>query len=393
MSTPFFSIVLPTKDREFLLEALIESILDQDFKSFELIIADNSDTQKIQNLLTKFNDSRIKNIRTGGLNMADNWDQSIALASGEYMLLFSDKVLLKKGALCSLSNFIDKKKVDCVTWNIDIFCDEEKTFYQKFYTPFIPKISSHNLLRNIFLSDYQAFDIAPFHCNSCISVNLLNQIRSQYGRVSYQLNPDYTLAYQVLLKIDNIYRMNDSLVILRQKDLETGYGNGFSFVKKTEAADNFMKNNEDWVKRTGERIEIPVHGNKFIIDIMLKDLYEILKIHDVNPENYATLDERLISYYCRTLDEIYWRIKMGVNMNDEYACWKQSLLNEKQSIQKKVNEYLISLRFQIIKIYLTNFIKSLPGISNLIFAIRNYIKLRKGIKFQSLEELLEENRV
>ena len=84
---------------------------------------------------------------------------------------------------------------------------------------------------------------------------------------------------------------------------------------------------------------------------------------------------------------------MGVNMNDEYACWKESLLNEKQSIQKKVNEYLISLRFQIIKIYLTNFIKSLPGISNVILAIRNYIKLRKGIKFQCLEELLEKIRV
>lgn len=393
MPTCFFSIVLPTKDRVLLLEPLIKSILDQDFKDFELIISDNSDTEETQDLLTRFQDKRINNTRTGGLKMADNWDQSIKLASGKYMLLFSDKMLIKKGALKYLHNYLENNPAECVTWDLDISCDKEKVFFKSSQLDHKSKINSKELIKKIILSDYHSYDVAPFHCNSCISVKLLNKIRSQSGRISHQLNPDYTFSYQVVLNVQEIHRLEKSLVILRQQDLETGYGNGFSQIKKTEAGDDFMKNNEDWVKRTGERIEIPVHGNKFIIDMMLKDLYEILKIFDVNPETYATLDERVISYYCRTLDEIYWRIKMGVNMNDEYACWKESLLNEKQPTQKKVNEYLISLRFQIIKIYLTNFIKSLPGISNVILAIRNYIKLRKGIKFQCLEELLEKIRV
>ena len=393
MSTPFFSIVLPTKDREFLLKPLIESILAQDFKNFELIIADNSETESAQDLILQFQDIRLKNIRTGGLNMADNWDQSIKLASGKYMLLFSDKMLLKRGALNFLYSFLNKNDIDCVTWSLDILSDKEKRYFHNPQPNKISKISSKELMKNILLSDHLGFEMAPFHCNSCISVKLLNKIRSEFGRVSFQLNPDYTLAYQVLLKIDSIYRIDHSLVMLRQKDLATGYGNGFSFFNKTQTANKFMQDNKDWVLRTGERNEIPIHGNKFLIDIMLKDLYEILKMHDVDPQIYATLDERLISYYCRTLDEIYWRVKMGVNMNDEQACWRDGLFKEKQTIQKKVNEYLISIRLQIIKIYLINFVKSLPGISWVLLAIRNYIKLQKGTKFLSLKDLLEDNRV
>ena len=40
---PFFSIVLPTKDRSFLVKDLVNSVINQDFKDFELIVSDNSE--------------------------------------------------------------------------------------------------------------------------------------------------------------------------------------------------------------------------------------------------------------------------------------------------------------------------------------------------------------
>ena len=54
-----------------------------------------------------------------------------------------------------------------------------------------------------------------------------------------------------------------------------------------------MKDNNDWIIRTGEIQEIPIHGNHFIIDIMLKDLYEILKIFKINPDKYLNLQDRI----------------------------------------------------------------------------------------------------
>ena len=168
-----------------------------------------------------------------------------------------------------------------------------------------------------------------------VTLKLINHIRSKHGRISYQLNPDYTLSYQITLSLKNIYRLNKSLTILRQKNLEIGYGNGFSFVRKTETARQFMKDNNDWILRTGEIQEIPIHGNHFIIDIMLKDLYEILKIFKINPNKYLKLQDRILFYYLRTLDEIYWRKSMGVDMSNEILLWNNSLKTQTNEIQQK----------------------------------------------------------
>jgi glycosyltransferase involved in cell wall biosynthesis len=393
MPQPFFSIVLPTKDRVFLLPQLINSVLEQEFDNYELIIVDNSDSDYIQELLNDYDDLRIRNIRTGGLNMADNWDKAISLCLGKYMILFSDKILLKKGALIFLYQSLKNTNIDCLTWGIDIFCDKENIFFSNKNTKKIKKIPSNELMSNILLSDYNSYDRAPFHCNSCVSVSLLNKIRFNFGRVSHQLNPDYTFSFQITLLLKTISFVDVSLVILRQKDFETGYGNGFSFVKKTETAAKFMFENEDWVQNVGEIREVPIVGNNFIIDIMLKDLYQILKIHNIDASDYESLNERIAHYYCRTLDEIFWRISMGVNMSEEMLMWKKTLSKEPLVIHNFVKKYSRALFFKKNKIYFLIFLKSIPLVSTALIFIRNKLKESRGTKYKNVEELLLHEKI
>ena len=100
VTKPFFSIVIPTKNRATLLKDLIDSIIFQDFDDYELIVADNSDNLLVQDLLDEHkNEVRLINVKTGELNMADNWEKAINSASGQFLLVFSDKVILKQGSL------------------------------------------------------------------------------------------------------------------------------------------------------------------------------------------------------------------------------------------------------------------------------------------------------
>lgn len=55
-----FSIILPVFNREHLVERAINSILDQDYKSFELIIVDDCSTDNTVSIISKFSDKRIK---------------------------------------------------------------------------------------------------------------------------------------------------------------------------------------------------------------------------------------------------------------------------------------------------------------------------------------------
>jgi glycosyltransferase involved in cell wall biosynthesis len=94
---PFFSIVLPTKNRSFLVGYAIESILMQSFKNFEVIIVDNDDTNATQNVVATFDDSRIHYYKTGNLSMPDNWEYGCTKIAGKYLLiLFSAHLRMLK---------------------------------------------------------------------------------------------------------------------------------------------------------------------------------------------------------------------------------------------------------------------------------------------------------
>ena len=117
----FFSIVIPTRDRPDLIESLIFSILNQTFESFELLICDNSNNELTQEVITSFDDKRIQNIRTGNLEMSENYNAGINRTSGNYLMCISDKGFLKQGALKYLYDLIQNEKHQCITWALDNF--------------------------------------------------------------------------------------------------------------------------------------------------------------------------------------------------------------------------------------------------------------------------------
>ena len=128
MSNPFFSIAIPTRNRQELLADLVRSLLAQSYKNFEIIICDNSTDNETQEVLSHFEDDRITNIRTGNLKMADNWNAATERASGDYLLLISDKAVLKQGSLNFLYELIQEKKYDCITWDFDQYIDLENRY-------------------------------------------------------------------------------------------------------------------------------------------------------------------------------------------------------------------------------------------------------------------------
>ena len=125
----------------------------------------------------------------------------------------------------------------------------------------------------------------------------------------------------------------------------------------------------------------------------MKDLYEILRKSNIDPNVYAGYEKRLVSHYCRTFDEIYWRIGMGVNMSNEKLSWKKALIKEKTCIQNEVNVYLNTKKLEIISNSAKKIIKSLPVISHLVYFLRAYLKIKKGLKFYSFDQLLEDQRI
>ena len=87
MKNPYFSILIPTKNRSQLLENAVHSVLNQDFSDLEIIVSDNDDgVSKSGSVIEKFSDARIKYKRTGGLSMVENWQVALEMASGKNVI-------------------------------------------------------------------------------------------------------------------------------------------------------------------------------------------------------------------------------------------------------------------------------------------------------------------
>lgn len=83
---PTVSIILPTYNRAHLLSRAIQSVLDQTYQDFELIIVDDGSTDNTEEIVKSFNDERIKYIWQGenkGVSAARN--TGIKMAKGKYI--------------------------------------------------------------------------------------------------------------------------------------------------------------------------------------------------------------------------------------------------------------------------------------------------------------------
>jgi len=87
-ATPAISVVMPTYNGERFLRPAIDSILNQTFPNFELIVIDDGSTDNTPRILTEFNDDRLiilTNDRNQGIAAATN--RGLSAARGEYIAL------------------------------------------------------------------------------------------------------------------------------------------------------------------------------------------------------------------------------------------------------------------------------------------------------------------
>jgi glycosyltransferase involved in cell wall biosynthesis len=108
MTSPFFSIILPTYNRAHLIETAVKSVLMQSFSDWELIIVDDGSTDNTKEVISKFSssDKRIKYFYQENQERSIARNNGIEQSSGQYIcFLDSDDYFLSK-KLEKLHNFI-----------------------------------------------------------------------------------------------------------------------------------------------------------------------------------------------------------------------------------------------------------------------------------------------
>lgn len=229
MTKPFFSILLPTKNRAHLVGYAIRSVLQQDFQDWELIVCDNDDDERatrqvVENLAA---DSRLIYVRTGNLNMIENWETALSKASGDNIVLLEDKMIFLPGALGTIREKIAQSASGVVVWKCNVIddCGEKAILrVRKDTADLIQKSEAvlNHLTRDIFSN----WTILPRGLCSTIPSRLIREIEEAEGRSFYEaLSPDFTSALKVLLHTEAYVVAGASMTMITSEKVSNGRRN------------------------------------------------------------------------------------------------------------------------------------------------------------------------
>ena len=106
-----YSITIPAYKSTFLKEC-IDSILNQTFSDFELIILNDASPEPIEEIVDQYDDKRIHYYRNeknvGAIDVVDNWNKLLKLAQGEYIICMGDDDMLANNCLEEYNHLIEK---------------------------------------------------------------------------------------------------------------------------------------------------------------------------------------------------------------------------------------------------------------------------------------------
>lgn len=165
-----FSVLLPTRNRLKYLSYAIESILQQDYDAWEVIVSDNNSQEPILQYIEQIKDDRIKYFRTDSfVSVTENWNNSLNHCSGDYIIMLGDDDILLKHYFSTMIHLLNRyEQPDLIYTNAYIYTYPG-------VTPNHPEgmihscnnfdIFNHGDAHPFFLSKTAAQKLVQGHCN------------------------------------------------------------------------------------------------------------------------------------------------------------------------------------------------------------------------------------
>lgn len=233
---PFFSILIPTRNRPKLVEETIQSVLTQTFADFEVLISNNGQDLETKLIASGFcrQDHRFRYAEYDNLSMHEHWEHASRLLHGKYILILTDRSLLFRDSLQVVFELIAEKNYpEVVSWRMQQYLDESSILLHdsdptSATTPFSQILCPEQIfLDEINGSSSSWSERLPRGLNSAVSRNLIKDLRRKYGAVFRPISPDFVFATFCLLNADHLLFINKPLFLTRAMNVSNG-GLGYS---------------------------------------------------------------------------------------------------------------------------------------------------------------------
>lgn len=226
-------------NRHFLLPDAINSVLLQEFGDFELVISDNHNDERTRQAIEPFlRDPRIRCRRTNEvLSMPEHWEFATGELFGKYVMVLTDRSVLKKGALRAIYDGISEAggSPPVCSWRWAGY-DEMSGVVSGDHGSAVdakPEVlQAVNIAQEFADNPVNSPYKLPRGLNSCYRADVADEIRAKFGGFFLPLTPDYSSAFMLLAKCDTVLYFDTPLFLSQGGAIS----NGGKCMEKTAAA-------------------------------------------------------------------------------------------------------------------------------------------------------------
>lgn len=244
------SIIIPAYNAEKYIENCINSILNQDFDDYEIILVNDGSTDKTAKLCEKFiSNNHFVYIEQENQGQGSARNRGIDAAAGEWLVFLDADDDMNPGALKCISDEIDRKNgTDIICYEFTLYAEDEIsdiTIEEKDIT------DKHDLIRNVstFLWDkairrdfYTSIDVQQ--CNlygeDLIVVYLLLALSENYSIINKALVNHYDREDNLSSRVEKVAEFPESIKelirVFKERGLFERYRDDLFFVTEKQIA-------------------------------------------------------------------------------------------------------------------------------------------------------------
>lgn len=118
MTTPKFSVLIPTRDRPATFRHTLATVASQPGDDYEIVVADNCSGPETRRIVEELDAPKIRYLRSDEiLPMAENWERGLSLCSGEYVTVLGDDDGFLPSTLQMARRLIAAIEPEIVSWS------------------------------------------------------------------------------------------------------------------------------------------------------------------------------------------------------------------------------------------------------------------------------------
>lgn len=305
------SVIVPVYNVSDYLAECLDSIINQDYKNYEIIVVNDGSTDNSLEIAKKYEKDNLKKVKVfdkknGGLSSARNY--GIKKSTGDYLLFVDSDDCLLPGAIKKLGDIINKEECDIVVYSFMEGVTIDSAIYNRMYD------DTKELANRYIIGK-------PCAPNKLCKKSLFIDNKIEFPEGLYY--EDLATMPKLILHTDNIKFITDALYFYRRRD--TSIMNKMVYNKKMDSIFTVMEELRNY----------------------FKDQYhsELEYLHIEHLLRGASIRYIDCGYIKESLDKIVDTIRL------EYPNWRKNKYLKKDNIKKRIMcALLYKKQYKLIKI-------------------------------------------